>query len=181
MRAMRRAETTGPRIEAYQLKAVGKKRCSCCHDVKTLEEFNFRRKDKDWRKDVCRVCEAAKFKAYYSKDRDRLIARAKVHYRTHYLKYRDSIFELLGHSCSCCGEREKDFLTVDHINGDGKHQRTKTGQRWGGWAIWRVIRVEAEPKKRFRILCFNCNCGRERSPDKICPHQKERRRLELVS
>lgn len=181
MRKPRKPETQGPRVKTYILKAGGKKRCSRCHEVKTLEEFNFRRIDKDWRKDLCKPCESARFKSYYQKNTDLMRERGKAYYRTHYLKYRDLIFQVLGSVCVCCGEDEPLFLTVDHINGDGKHQKTKTGQRWGGWAVWRTIRAEAEPKKRFRILCFNCNCGRERSQDKVCPHQRQERKLRVVS
>lgn len=181
MKNPRKPETKGPRVENYRLKEIGQKRCGTCEQVKPLTEFNCRNKVRNWWKTWCRDCESAHFKVHYQKHASAMRERGKAYYRTHYLKYRDLIFQVLGNVCACCGEDEPLFLTVDHINGDGKHQKTKTGQRWGGWSVWRTIRAEAEPKKRFRILCFNCNCGRERSADKVCPHQSQERKLRVVS
>ena len=74
----------------------------------------------------------------------------------------------LGARCECCGERDLVFLTFDHKNNDGRKDRRKTGQGTGFY--WQIIRGK---RPDIRILCFNCNCGREKNGG-ICPHEKRR-------
>ena len=71
--------------------------------------------------------------------------------------------------CACCGEKEYMFLTVDHINNDGSKQRKMYSG--GGHHNYRFIMKNGYPLG-YQILCYNCNCGRARMKDKICPHQK---------
>lgn len=84
------------------------------------------------------------------------------------------IFEIYGGQCACCGETNPLFLSLDHIARDGaEHRKRYAGQnsrsRAGNGA--RVMRdaIRQPDKTRFRILCFNCNLGRERNGG-ICPH-----------
>ena len=39
--------------------------------------------------------------------------------------FRKIVFEFYGNKCSCCGETEPLFLTVDHINNDGYRDKKK--------------------------------------------------------
>lgn len=72
-------------------------------------------------------------------------------------------------NCACCGEDTPEFLTVDHIANNGTAERKKfTG---GGHHNYRYI-IKNNFPKGYRIMCFNCNCGRARTADKICPHEK---------
>ena len=80
------------------------------------------------------------------------------------------IFNYYGKSCICCGETEPLFLTLDHINNDGRQDRPKDGST----SIWykkiaTLIRT-GKPRKDLRVMCYNCNCGRARNRG-ICPHQ----------
>ena len=57
--------------------------------------------------------------------------------------------------CACCGEREIKFLSIDHINGDGKIQRKiAKDNNLNRWLI----------KNNFpdgiQILCHNCNLAK---------------------
>lgn len=73
-----------------------------------------------------------------------------------------------GGRCECCGESTPEFLTLDHINGDGhKDKRTQKGD-------WHVHVARGPLRDDLRVLCYNCNCGRERN-DGICPHERELR------
>lgn len=38
-----------------------------------------------------------------------------------------------------------------------------------GYDFYRWLRKHSYPKGNFRLLCFNCNCGRELNGG-ICPH-----------
>lgn len=69
--------------------------------------------------------------------------------------------------CSCeCGCREDipGFLTIDHISGGGHKHRKEIGSS----NFYRWIKKNNYPTE-FRVLCFNCNCGRNTTPNKQCP------------
>lgn len=90
-------------------------------------------------------------------------------------KVLDAIHDHYGRICKCCGETEKAFLTLDHINGDGSEQRRDaSGINRGGGTNWRFYMVRKAQKtgewpEDLQILCYNCNCGRQRNGG-ICPH-----------
>ena len=72
-----------------------------------------------------------------------------------------------GAECACCGEAEMAFLTLDHINGDGKEDRKKLGL---GVAFYANLKKGGFPRKdELQVLCFNCNCGRSVNGG-VCPH-----------
>jgi len=70
--------------------------------------------------------------------------------------------------CNCCGESIFEFLSMDHINGGGTQHRRQLN---GGNNIYRWLRKNNFPDG-FQVLCYNCNCGREKTPDKVCPHKR---------
>ena len=71
--------------------------------------------------------------------------------------------------CNCCNQKFENmiFLTIDHVNNDGIHERkTKTGN---GLPLLRKIIKNNFPKD-YQILCWNCNLGKHLNGG-ICPHQ----------
>ncbi len=66
--------------------------------------------------------------------------------------------------CLCCGESNIGFLTIDHLENDGHLEKTK-----GSSFAASLIRKRFPPG--YQVLCFNCNCGRERNGG-ICPHHR---------
>ena len=64
--------------------------------------------------------------------------------------------------CFCCGESNIGFLSMDHIKNIGKKQRP---ERIYSWIINHNF------PKGFRVLCFNCNSGRNLTYNKTCPHK----------
>jgi len=111
----------------------------------------FHRKDSDgnilYNYFSCKICR---------KERDFSIQSALV----------DELYQAYGNKCSCCGETNKYFFTIDHIFNDGNIERRESGK---GKHIYRKLRELNYPQDRYRILCFNCNMGRERNGG-ICPH-----------
>lgn len=85
-------------------------------------------------------------------------------------KVRDIIFARYGTSCACCGESERVFLTLDHINGDGAaHRRELAGSsRVGGVNFYQKL-IKAGLPDGIRTLCWNCNAARHRLG--VCPHE----------
>lgn len=68
--------------------------------------------------------------------------------------------------CSCCGEKEIKFLSMDHINGGGsKHRKEKNFSN-----IYYQLIKEGFPEG-FEILCYNCNLAKGFFGK--CPHKKQ--------
>jgi hypothetical protein len=90
--------------------------------------------------------------------------RLKIEVLTHY-----SSKGYLSCSCPKCDIIILDFLTIDHVDGDGlKHIRAigvSGGTQFYGW-----LRKGGFPPE-FQTLCYNCNCGRgKKRRNGICPH-----------
>jgi len=78
------------------------------------------------------------------------------------------VFKHYANKCECCGETTLAFLTIDHINNDGKQAREdfKIG---GGAKLYRWVIKHNYPSD-LRALCWNCNCGRAINKG-VCPHK----------
>jgi len=73
-------------------------------------------------------------------------------------KYHALVFNNYGWKCAKCGQKNKNFLTIDHINCNGtNHIQSK--EVWGHFYIWLV---KNNFPKDFQTLCYNCNCSKER-------------------
>lgn len=68
--------------------------------------------------------------------------------------------------CSCCGETETKFLSIDHINGGGDAHRREVGF---GKSFYQWLRKNKFPPG-FQILCHNCNMAKGFYGQ--CPHKK---------
>ena len=77
---------------------------------------------------------------------------------------REKVIEFYGNVCACCGEENEMFLSIDHINGNGRKHRKEIGSN----AIYRWL-IRNKFPDGYRVLCMNCNWGRERNGG-ICPH-----------
>ena len=71
-------------------------------------------------------------------------------------------------SCRCCGEKHFDFLTIDHVYGGGNKHRKKLG----GCRSLYIWLIKQKFPKGYQILCFNCNCVKNRGAK--CPHELEK-------
>lgn len=106
---------------------------------------------------------------WYRENRERVADRSRRFRR----KLRQDVVTAYGGKCECCGETEMAFLTLDHINGGGRAERERggdRGQKIGGEAIYSRLRREGYPPG-FRILCWNCNAATHFAGG-VCPHQQ---------
>lgn len=88
--------------------------------------------------------------------------------KKNYLILKDKVFDYYGgYVCACCGETEKVFLTIDHINGGGCKHRRAIGQS----NVYRWLRDNGYPNG-YRVLCMNCQWGTKNG--KICPHKRKK-------
>lgn len=80
--------------------------------------------------------------------------------------------------CSCCGENNLAFLTLDHVDNNGAdHRRELFGKtNVGGSPFYRKLRKQGYPSG-FRVLCFNCNVARGFFGE--CPHVTQMKALLL--
>ena len=85
-----------------------------------------------------------------------------------YYRCRAAVIGAYGNQCACCGEKEIEFLQVDHVNNDGAVHR-KQLKTAGGSQIYRDI-IRRNFPDDFQLLCANCHlvksCGR------VCPHKR---------
>lgn len=77
-----------------------------------------------------------------------------------------------GGSCTCCGESEEDFLSIDHINNDGNIHRRELKEKFkvgAGSGFYRWIVANNFPKGNLQALCMNCQTGK-RINNGVCAH-----------
>jgi len=83
------------------------------------------------------------------------IEKRKNRSEKYFIKQREKIHAILGHSCITCGFSDKRALQIDHINGGGSKER----QSFGAYQYYKYVLSlpEAELKSKYQILCANCN------------------------
>jgi hypothetical protein len=113
----------------------------------------------------CRYCggDLTKHPATNGRTHDRCLANRRANWHT----LTDRVLAAYGARCSCCGETERVFLTIDHVAGDGRQHRASMG---GGNRRLLLDIINRGFPPDFRVQCFNCNCGRERNGG-VCPHE----------
>lgn len=132
----------------------------------------------------CRECINKQAREYYVKNKEKLKKRNRLWKKNN----RDKVIEegrryrkelkinaLKVYSnnkieCACCGEREIDFLCLDHIDNNGSQERRE--KKYGlGTSFLKWLKVNNYPKKlRLQVLCFNCNMSK-RIQGGICVHK----------
>lgn len=149
------------------------KTCSKCGVTKVLDEFYPDKSKRDGRHSVCKECAKADRKSRYAENPDKILQRNKqwIEKNPTYLsdkrrRDKQEMIEAYGGRCACCGEDEYEFLTLDHVNGDGAEHRKVIGEGVG--AIHRYLKRNSWPQDAFRLLCWNCNCSR--GIYGFCPH-----------
>lgn len=73
------------------------------------------------------------------------------------------VIEHYGGKCACCGESIFEFLTIDHISGRTKGDRTR------GEALYRKL-LKLKYPEGYQVLCWNCNAAKGLFGK--CPHEK---------
>jgi len=69
-----------------------------------------------------------------------------------YRLLREAVIVGYGGRCSCCGETTREFLAIDHVDGNGRvERRTRSIHQ-----IMTAIVKQGFPDN-YRILCHNCN------------------------
>ena len=145
--------------------------CKRCKQQLAESEFPWLKSAKRYAT-KCKPCFKAynseRAKQYHQKNRSKRLATMKERHKTNIRK----VLEHYGNQCSCCGEKEKIFLTVDHINNDGYRHRvngSKNSTDTTHQNIYNFL-VRNNFPTGFQILCYNCNAGKHRN-NGVCPHK----------
>ena len=83
-----------------------------------------------------------------------------------YIAIKRLVMEKYGNSkCACCGESHLEFLSIDHVQGNGAiHRKTLPGN---GKNFYYWLRDNGFPSG-YRVLCMNCNFALGHNG--FCPH-----------
>jgi hypothetical protein len=150
--------------------------CTKCGATAPRSEFPLVDRERGWRRHECRQCNYERVEKWHA---DRYPARRAQQIEYHEragraqrftklktLQY--AVYAAYGDRCRCCGERERGFLTIDHVNSDGKVQRGERHPKSPmAFLIWII---ENGFPADLQVLCYNCNLGRARHHG-VCPHQ----------
>ena len=83
---------------------------------------------------------------------------------------RDEVFNAYGgYKCICCNEKERMFLSIDHINNDGAEERRSGKYSGAGSPFYLWLRKNNFPNG-YQVLCMNGQSGKHRNGG-VCPHQ----------
>ena len=123
------------------------------------------------------IARRARRAANPQKDRDRAAKRRETNYadvlvanakwqRGRRARLRSEMLEAYGSKCECCGEAERMFLQLDHIDGGGTKERKEFRNVE---YLMLDLKKRGWPKEKYRLLCANCNFGRWMNGG-TCPH-----------
>jgi len=142
----------------YQTVKGEVKRCKQCNQLVSVQQYKKNKYLTSGLASICRVCATA----------NHLIACRNR---------KQEFVDAYGGKCSCCGEKHLEFLTLEHINGDGRIHRKElqasgqvTGKAVGG-KMYSWLKKHHYPKNGFTVLCWNCNCAKKYG--RPCPHTDE--------
>ena len=158
------------RYERYEKTRKKNGFCPRCGGQRSNKSFSY-----------CEACREYK-RDYYKRNRTKELTRRRKEYESDRAKYaaqavkqrvrrRRLVFDAYGGSkCSCCGEKEELFLSIDHIEGGGVQHRKSIGAG-SSTSLYNWLIKNRFPDG-FQVLCMNCNHGKFRNGG-VCPHKQQ--------
>jgi hypothetical protein len=126
------------------------RQCSRCGEVKPVEDFAWRRKEKGQRDSFCRPCRSAYGKEHYETNRQRYIEQAAVVKRARMVERTRYLIEFFAaHPCVDCGETDPVVLEFDHLRDKAFAIGAALSQK-----SWNSILEEIE---KCEVVCANCH------------------------
>lgn len=141
-----------------------------CKQYKELTDFHIDKNRPLGRTYRCKDCSVVYATEYNRTHRDKQILtnakyREKLKLET-YNRYSKGKIR-----CACCGEKTVEFLSIDHVNNNGKQERKLYG-RGGGYSFYLKLR-ELKYPEGYQVLCHNCNQAKQHYGK--CPHKTKSR------
>lgn len=100
--------------------------------------------------------------------RERRLAEHRKLMSSYRLERRNIVLAHYGGKCACCGEANKGFLTVDHIEGVIPEMEA-CGKKLNGWVLYNYLIAQNFPPG-YQCLCANCNMAIGWWG--VCPHKQ---------
>jgi hypothetical protein len=137
---------------AFDLVPDGSRRCSRCGEVKAIDEFPMKYKDRGLRRVWCRDCCREYGREHYRKNRQAYLDKAVRRNRRERSKARDLLHAYLRqHPCVDCGESDITLLDFDHRD---RSMKRATISRLIHTEGWDGALVEIE---KCDVRCANCH------------------------
>jgi hypothetical protein len=89
-------------------------------------------------------------------------------------KTKDELFQILGNKCVCCGETDRLYLQVDHVNNDGHAHRNSNEKKHHHHSEY--LRYLAKNPGGLQLLCANCNFAKKLNDGELYRPEKFTRR-----
>jgi hypothetical protein len=137
--------------------------CKDCARKRLFEKYQLRRE-----KGVC-YCGRPRVKGFaycYSCRKSNKRSRSPEEVRRRRGIIKAEVFSAYGDRCACCGEAQKEFLSIDHVNGRGAQHRRRCRLRSGD-QTYSWLRRRKYPRG-YQLLCYNCNMAKHHCGQ--CPH-----------
>ena len=127
-----------------------RRRCGRCAEEKPVDDFNWRRKERGQRDNMCRPCRAAYKQEHYAAHRKRYVAQARQRKRTVAEERMRFLLEYFAtHPCADCGEADPMVLEFDHL-GDKAFNISHALP----FRAWKAILTEIA---KCDVVCANCH------------------------
>jgi len=156
--------------------------CKKCNETKPLNTFPVYNREKGYRRHECKECNTERVESHHQANKVERLQKARERYqenplavwtperrqrakeldRVRYMRIKNKVFDLYGDECRACGERERLFLTIDHINNDGWKLRKENGYREFGIGLYIDI-LRNGMRDDLEVLCYNCNFGKRQN------------------
>lgn len=142
--------------QTYRPTSGPQKYCvSCIPIMHRVYSQEWRRRNPDQRKLIDKRAQQTK-PEYYRQMRRYIFHRKVEELRQSVLGY----YSWQRFRCACCGETERDFLVIDHIDGHGnRHRKEIFGRPQAGYRFYDWL-VKHEYPPGFQVLCNNCNLSK---------------------
>jgi hypothetical protein len=125
------------------------KRCTTCHELRPLTDFNLRRSSADGLQARCRACS----REWYARNRLPHMARVRERNKRVRAEHQERLAAyLLEHPCVDCGEADLRVLELDH---EDPAQKAATVGRLVTLSLpWPTVLAEIE---KCSVRCANCH------------------------
>jgi hypothetical protein len=126
------------------------RRCGRCGERKPLADFNWRRKTRGQRDNLCRPCRSEYHRDHYLANRQRYIDQAQARKRELRLERTGYLIDYFkAHPCVDCGEEDPVVLEFDHLG----NKSFDIGQVLP-YRNWQSILDEID---KCEVVCANCH------------------------
>lgn len=163
-----RNRLTGKYKKNPRVKTRRFKKCPSCKKYKLLKDYIKTKLTSTGLGTNCKKCHNIYTLKFHHKNRLYKIKKMKNYCQ----RIKEKAILGYGDKCKCCGESQMEFLTLDHIKGNGAKHRLKlfgrNGRLSGGYKMHRWV-INNNFPKMIQVLCYNCNCAK--GVNKYCPHE----------